>query len=92
VSDLLPIGGLGGRRRRAGRVINRAELLGEITTHRGLPVTTLERTLLDLAASAPASRLQKAVERAEWLRLIDMRKVREGGRDRAGCGRRWRSR
>ena len=88
VWDLLPIGGGAihltvptdsGQRRRPGIEVHRARLReDEITTHRGLPVTTVERTLLDLAVSAPAARLQRAVERAEWLRLIDMRKVEDG--------------
>jgi len=41
----------------------------EVTVHRGIPVTTPARTLLDLAAALSAHDLARAVERAEALRL-----------------------
>jgi very-short-patch-repair endonuclease/predicted transcriptional regulator of viral defense system len=41
----------------------------EVTTHRGIPVTTPARTLLDLAAVLDGHRLARAAERAEVLRL-----------------------
>lgn len=41
----------------------------------GIPVTALPRTLLDLAASLQFGRLEKAVENAERLRLLDLRSV-----------------
>jgi hypothetical protein len=40
-----------------------------VTTVRGIPVTTAERTLLDLAAVLPAPRLQRAVRQAQYLKL-----------------------
>jgi very-short-patch-repair endonuclease len=40
----------------------------------GIPVTALPRTLLDLAATAPR-RVDRAIERAEQLRLFDLRPV-----------------
>lgn len=43
----------------------------EITLLDGIPVTTVPRTLLDLAAVLPHSRLERAIERAEALRLAD---------------------
>lgn len=41
----------------------------------GIPVTSLPRTLLDLAAMLPASRLRWAIERSEELRLFDLRAI-----------------
>ena len=38
----------------------------------GLPVTTVARTLLDLAAVLDEHRLERALERAEILRLLDL--------------------
>jgi hypothetical protein len=36
----------------------------ETTTHRGIPITTLARTLLDLAATAPTTHLEHAIGQA----------------------------
>jgi very-short-patch-repair endonuclease len=47
----------------------------ERTLHDGLPVTTVARTLLDLAAVVPPHHLRRAVERAEQLELFDLRDV-----------------
>jgi very-short-patch-repair endonuclease len=41
----------------------------------GIPVTSLARTLLDLAAVVPPRVLERAVEEAERLRLFDLRAV-----------------
>lgn len=41
----------------------------------GVPVTSLARTLLDLAAAVPMRRLQKAVEAAEREDLLDLRAI-----------------
>jgi hypothetical protein len=38
----------------------------------GIPVTSLPRTLLDLAAMLPADRLRRVIERSEELRLFDL--------------------
>jgi len=40
-----------------------------VTTVRGIPVTTAERTLLDLAGVLPAHRLRRAVRQAQFLKL-----------------------
>jgi hypothetical protein len=40
-----------------------------VTTVRGIPVTTPERTLLDLAGVMPAHRLRRAVRQAQFLKL-----------------------
>ncbi len=41
----------------------------------GIPVTSLARTLLDLAAMLPARRLRRAIERSEELHLFDLGSV-----------------
>jgi len=40
-----------------------------VTTVRGIPVTTAERTLLDLAAVLPERRLRRAIRQAQYLKL-----------------------
>jgi hypothetical protein len=40
--------------------------------HRGLPVTTVARTLLDLASVAPLDRLRAAVAEADYQRRLDL--------------------
>jgi hypothetical protein len=55
----------------------------------GIPVTSLARTLLDLAAMLPANRLRRAIERSEELHLFDLGPVdsllaRAGGHPGAG--------
>jgi very-short-patch-repair endonuclease len=48
-----------------------------VTTVRGIPVTTAERTLLDLAAVLPEHRLRRAVRQALFLKLITVRSLVE---------------
>jgi hypothetical protein len=48
----------------------------------GIPVTTLARTLLDLAEVVPQHQLERAVEQAERLQLLDLRAI-EGLRNRS---------
>ena len=45
------------------------------TTHEGMPITGLARTLLDLAATLPAHRLERALAQAERLRIYDHRAI-----------------
>jgi very-short-patch-repair endonuclease len=67
----------GGGRNRASFIAHRRTLRREeVTTVRGIPVTTVERTLLDIAATGRPGDLAKALERAEELRLLDLRKLR----------------
>jgi transcriptional regulator with AbiEi antitoxin domain of type IV toxin-antitoxin system len=49
----------------------------------GIPVTSVARTLLDLAIRATLAQLERLLERAEELELLDLRKV-EDVLDRAG--------
>jgi hypothetical protein len=63
--------GRGTRTRRPGIVVHRTpETSAE--TLRAIPTTTVARTLLDLAATAPRRTLDRAIEGAEVLRLFDL--------------------
>lgn len=66
-------------RSRAGIDVHRAGNLapGDVTTVQGIPCTTLARTLLDLAEVAHDRTLQKALEQAERLDLLDARSLRD---------------
>jgi predicted transcriptional regulator of viral defense system len=60
------------RRHRVNIEIHRVRLEPDETTiHDGIPVTTVARTLLDLAAVLPRQQLKRAMEQAEVLRLAD---------------------
>jgi len=47
----------------------------DTTHHQGIPITTVSRTLLDLAATARPSELERALAQTERLRLYDHRAV-----------------
>ena len=60
------------RRSRSGIRVHQARLAAdEITVHEGIPVTTVPRTLFDLAAVVPPRELERAINEAEVLRLWD---------------------
>lgn len=62
----------GGRRSRQGIRLHWANLPDdEITTHEGIPTTTVPRTLLDLSAVVQRDELRSALRQAEQLRLTD---------------------
>jgi very-short-patch-repair endonuclease len=65
--------GPGGRAKRAGLTLHRRRLTArEVTTLRGVPITTVPRTLLDLAAQGLEGRpLESLIDRAEHRRLLD---------------------
>jgi hypothetical protein len=67
------------RTRRAipGIRLHRSRSLDEkdTTTHEGIPITTIARTLLDLAATVRADRLERALAQAERLQLYDHRAI-----------------
>jgi len=59
-------------RARSGIRVHKARLpADEITTHQGIPVTTVPRTLFDLAAVLPQRQLERAINEAEVLHLWD---------------------
>lgn len=79
------------RRTASTLVLHRSRSLpaGETTVHRGIPVTTPARTLLDLAAVVDRRSLERAVDQAEALRIFDLAAIRAvlaAHRRRAGCG------
>jgi Protein of unknown function (DUF559)/Transcriptional regulator, AbiEi antitoxin len=47
----------------------------DTANHERIPITTVARTLLDLAATVPESRLERALAQAERLRLYDHRAI-----------------
>ena len=60
------------RRSRPGVTVHRAALpADEITVHEGVPITTVPRTLFDLAAVLPQRQLERAINEAEVLQLWD---------------------
>jgi very-short-patch-repair endonuclease len=73
----LALPGRGGTRKRRGRIVHRSRDLPsrELTVERGIPTTTLARTLLDLAAVVPPHHLRRAVERSEQAELFDLTEV-----------------
>jgi very-short-patch-repair endonuclease len=62
-----------GARVRPGVIARRSSLQpDEITEERGIPVTTVARTLIDLASVLTDDQLEKAIREAEFLRLFDL--------------------
>jgi AraC-like DNA-binding protein len=49
----------------------------DTTTHEGIPITTIARTLLDLAATVRKDRLERALAQAERLQLYDHRAIED---------------
>ena len=67
-----------GRERRPGIALHRpVRPLGpeEVTVVEGIPVTTVARTLYDIAGSESPRRLRRAIERSVELRLFDLMEV-----------------
>lgn len=63
---------------RPGIEVHHSAILGarDVTTVEGIPVTTVERTLVDLANVVPHDHLAKALREAEHLRVVDVRDLR----------------
>jgi uncharacterized protein DUF559/putative AbiEi antitoxin of type IV toxin-antitoxin system len=68
--------GDGGRMRRAGVRVHRSRTLtpAQTTVHRGIPITTRERTIIDLAETLKGRRLEHLLNRAE--RHLDFDELR----------------
>ena len=49
----------------------------DTTNHQGIPVTTIHRTLLDIAAQVPEHHLERALAQAERLQLYDHRAIED---------------
>jgi very-short-patch-repair endonuclease len=74
----------GGRRRRPGIRMHWSRLQdADVTVCRGLPITTPERTLIDLSGSVRLPVLERAVEDARRRRLVTSNSL-EAALDRAG--------
>ncbi len=74
----------GAERRRPGIRVHRRPLpAGDVTHRHGIPVTTIVRTLLDLAQRLPSHELEAAINEADKLDLIDPDQLRVAldGRD-----------
>jgi hypothetical protein len=76
-----------GRRRRHGFVVHRLKALqeDEVTEEGGIPITTVARTLLDLAEVVPRRALERAADQAEALRLFDLGAIADVARLRLGA-------
>jgi very-short-patch-repair endonuclease len=63
-----------GRRRRAGIRVHRSSRLApdELTITERIPVTTVARTLLDLADVLPRQAVKRAIDEAEYRQLFDL--------------------
>jgi very-short-patch-repair endonuclease len=59
--------------------VHRTRMLApqDFTIHEAIPVTSVARTLLDLSAVVRPQELEKAVDRAERLRLFDLKAVND---------------
>jgi very-short-patch-repair endonuclease len=66
-----------GRARRDRIRLHRSSIFDadDITTHRGIPVTTIARTLLDVTATFKAPALARTIEQTEIRRLFDLTEV-----------------
>ena len=81
--------GPGGRSRRAGLIVHRSRSLRaeHVTLHERIPVTSVARTLSDLAGTVEAAALARAVEAAESLRLLDVPSALAAAAGRPGAAR-----
>lgn len=74
------------RHRRASIHVHFASLTDDDRNRReAIPVTAVPRTLLDLAATGPSSRLDRAIQRAERLDLLDLAAIDTLLRRDKGC-------
>lgn len=83
--DLLPASGAridvtairAGTRSRPGIAVHRARNLhvDDLDVHDGIPVTSVARTLLDVAEIVEPWRLERAIEQAELMGLFDLRAI-----------------
>jgi hypothetical protein len=58
----------------------------DVTTHRRIPITTPARTLLDIAPDLSDRELERALDEAERLRLLDQASLGEADDPIAGGG------
>jgi REase_MTES_1575/Transcriptional regulator, AbiEi antitoxin len=67
-----------GRKRRHGLKVHRSSTLtaGQTTTHRGIPITTPERTIIDIARTLEPRTLDPVIDLADQRRLVDFERLR----------------
>jgi predicted transcriptional regulator of viral defense system len=67
-----------GRKRRAGLRLHRSITLQarDVAVHRGIPITTPARTIVDLARTLKGRPLEQALDLAEQRRLLDLAELR----------------
>ncbi|MEA2294349.1 MAG: hypothetical protein QOE86_1988 [Solirubrobacteraceae bacterium] len=66
-----------GNRRRPGIAVHRSPLPpDDVTVHQGIPVTTVARTIVDLARELDPDPLTRAVREAQYLGLFDLEATR----------------
>ena len=76
--------GRGGRERRAGIRIHRSpSLRGNVILHRGIPITTPARTIVDLSRSLAGRPLEQLIDLADQRGLVDFAELREAASLRA---------
>ena len=78
------------RRTRSGLIIHETTIAPDIRTIRGIPLTAPLRTLVDLAATQPASTVERATTEALNRRLITPEQVTTGAPTRSKLERRFR--
>ena len=85
--DEVTVPSRGGRGERRGLTIHRTSSLpgSEITTHDGIAVTTVPRTFVDLAEIVGRRKLERALDEAEYRRMLDLIEIR--ATIEAQCGR-----
>jgi very-short-patch-repair endonuclease len=73
------VAGDGGRKRRAGIRLHRSATIepDDTTTHRGIPITTPVRTVVDLARILKGRPLEQALDLAEQRQLVDFADLRQ---------------
>ena len=69
-----------GRRRRAGVKVHRSRTLEarDVVRHRGIPITTPARTIIDLARMLKGRPLEQLLDRAEHRNLVDFADLQRG--------------
>jgi len=76
-------------RRRDGVRVHRPSYLApqDVARHRGIPVTTVSRTLIDVAEVVSTRSLERMLDEAQFLRLLDEKRLEDAmGRHRGRAG------
>ena len=75
-----------GARRKARLRVHRAEMgRSEVTRVEGIPVTTVKRTIQDLATTLPQVELERAIEQAQIQKSLSLTDAVDGRRGKRGA-------